>query len=300
MIQHDLPVPYAEQHGITVYQGDVLAVLRQLPSEMFDLIATSPPYNSRKSYDSIVDEWEWPSYYAWLGQVLDECYRVLRTGGTLAINTPGVIRYQQTHPYRASWRDFDAEVKTHRDGQPVIGRGRIEPLGFHLYQMMFERDPHLREPIVWVKAAAEGEAFSAHYQMGSDSNPYLRACHEFIWLGSKGQWHHRGGRGQRGAAVLPFDETTKDVWRILPEADTRHPAVWPLEIPRRLIRLFCHASDSKVLDPFAGRGTTLQAAHEAGIEAVGIEISPRYCRLAQHATAQGHLFRLSALPEAVA
>jgi len=54
-----------------------------------------------------------------------------------------------------------------------------------------------------------------------------------------------------------------------------HPAPYPLEIPRRLIRMFSFAGDT-VVDPFAGTGTTALAAFETGRNSVSIDINPCY------------------------
>jgi site-specific DNA-methyltransferase (adenine-specific) len=70
-------------------------------------------------------------------------------------------------------------------------------------------------------------------------------------------------------------EYTKTVWQIANVRDADHPAVFPLEIPRRLIKLFSFSGET-VLDPFAGVGTTAMAAIELGRNAVCIEQSPTF------------------------
>ena len=57
-----------------------------------------------------------------------------------------------------------------------------------------------------------------------------------------------------------------------------HPAPYPLDIPRRLIRMFSFAGDT-VLDPFGGTGTTALAAAELGRDSISVEIEPKYVDL---------------------
>ena len=73
-------------------------------------------------------------------------------------------------------------------------------------------------------------------------------------------------------------EYTKTVWEIANVSHREHPAVFPVEIPSRLIKLFSFVGDA-VLDPFAGTGTTAQAALNLGRKAVCIEQNPDYERL---------------------
>jgi DNA modification methylase len=72
-------------------------------------------------------------------------------------------------------------------------------------------------------------------------------------------------------------EWTKTVWHVANTADPDHPAVFPVEIPRRLIKLFSFVGET-VLDPFAGVGTTAHAALPLGRNAVCYEQNERYAR----------------------
>jgi adenine-specific DNA methylase len=56
---------------------------------------------------------------------------------------------------------------------------------------------------------------------------------------------------------------------------TKHPAPYPVEVPRRLIQMFSFARDL-VVDPFAGTGTTTVAALETGRSSIAVEIEPTY------------------------
>ena len=75
-------------------------------------------------------------------------------------------------------------------------------------------------------------------------------------------------------------EYTKTVWQIANVSHKEHPAVFPVEIPRRLIKLFSFVGES-VLDPFAGTGTTAQAAIPLGRKAICLEQNPKYVRIIQ-------------------
>jgi site-specific DNA-methyltransferase (adenine-specific) len=65
-------------------------------------------------------------------------------------------------------------------------------------------------------------------------------------------------------------------WRIesISEKFKHHPAVFPLEIPRRMIRMFSYLGDT-ILDPYMGTGATMLAAHLCGRRSVGYEIDAK-------------------------
>lgn len=73
-------------------------------------------------------------------------------------------------------------------------------------------------------------------------------------------------------------EYTKTVWHIANTTHDEHPAVFPVEIPRRLIKLFSWHGET-VLDPFAGTGTTAQAAVPLGRKAVCADQSRKYVNI---------------------
>lgn len=82
--------------------------------------------------------------------------------------------------------------------------------------------------------------------------PAKRVYHDFIWLAA---WNN--------TAKLSGD----------------HPCPKPLRLYLNIIEQMCSSGDS-VLDPFAGSGTTLQAAKRLGCKAIGIEIEEKYCEIA--------------------
>ena len=66
-------------------------------------------------------------------------------------------------------------------------------------------------------------------------------------------------------------EWFRDVWEIAPEQQDAHIAMFPMEVPERLIRMYSFVGET-VLDPFMGSGTTLAAAAKHNRSAIGIEL----------------------------
>lgn len=104
---------------------------------------------------------------------------------------------------------------------------------------------------------------------------------------------------QRDASALTKEEWreyTKTVWSIANTSDSEHPAVFPPEIPKRLIKMFSFVGET-VLDPFAGTGTTGRVAGELKRKAVCIDQSDIYVSRMLREKAllngSGHLFKPS-------
>lgn len=76
-------------------------------------------------------------------------------------------------------------------------------------------------------------------------------------------------------------EYTRTVWQIANVGDSEHPAVFPDEIPRRLIKLFSFWGET-VLDPFGGTGTTGAVALELGRSTIYVDQNEEYLRRAAH------------------
>lgn len=82
-------------------------------------------------------------------------------------------------------------------------------------------------------------------------------------------------------------EYTKTVWAIANTSHEDHPAVFPVEIPHRLTKLFSFYGET-VLDPFAGAGTTARAAIPLGRRTICIEQNEKYIRITRKECAKLH------------
>jgi len=87
-----------------------------------------------------------------------------------------------------------------------------------------------------------------------------------------------GHKHNSDISIEEYDAWTKNVWEIDTVSDRRHPAPFPYELPKRLMKLYSYKGN-RVLDPFVGRGTTLKVAQQLGRLGVGIELSKAYLRL---------------------
>ena len=82
-----------------------------------------------------------------------------------------------------------------------------------------------------------------------------------------------------------WKEYTKTVWHIANVSHEVHPAVFPEEIPKRLIILFSFVEET-VLDPFAGIGTTGKVAAELERSSILVDQSAEYCKIMNESYAE--------------
>lgn len=87
--------PYYESENYKLYIGNVLDIIKNIQDNSVDMIFTSPPYNiglkDRKdtniaTYDKWDDNLGWEDYCKWQIDILNECYRIVKPGGTLFYN----------------------------------------------------------------------------------------------------------------------------------------------------------------------------------------------------------------------
>ena len=82
------------------------------------------------------------------------------------------------------------------------------------------------------------------------------------------------------AAWQFLSEPGEGLWAMTTESSVAHPAPFPVELPRRLIKLYTKPGDL-VLDPFMGAGATAVAAIQTGRHYAGYDVSEEYCALAR-------------------
>ncbi len=236
----------------TIIVGDAEEVLKGLPADSVDMVITSPPYNFGHAYahDPAEDTREWNEYFDKLHRIWEECYRILKPGGRIAINVQPL---------------FSDYVPTHH-----IISNQLLRIGF-LW----------KAEILWEKSNYNAK-YTAWGSWQSPSMPYIKYTWEFIEVFDKLTHRKVGSREGIDITADEFKEWVYGRWNIAPEGRMRefgHPAMFPEEIPYRLMRLFTYRGDI-VVDPFNGAGTTTVVAYRLRRRFIGIDISPDYCRTA--------------------
>ncbi len=115
----------------------------------------------------------------------------------------------------------------------------------------------------------------------SASAPYVIAPVEIIVVMYKNKWKKTGGTRVSDITKKEFMSWTNGLWTFSGESKKKigHPAPFPVELPKRCIKLFTFVGDT-VLDPFLGSGTTLIAAYLNNRKGIGVEVDKNYCELA--------------------
>ena len=104
---------------------------------------------------------------------------------------------------------------------------------------------------------------------------------EVIVVFYKSVWKKLGGSKENDITKAEFIEWTNGVWSFPGQKKKGaggHPAAFPIELPRRCIKLFSFLGDT-VLDPFMGSGTTMLAAYGHKRKFVGVD-NDGYCKIA--------------------
>ena len=206
-----------------------------------DLIITSPPYNVGIAYQSTDDSLDYGEYLDFTRTYLTRCYEWLKPDGRLCLNIPLDQRKQGQHPMGADITHIAAAVGFQYQSTIVWNEGTVS------------------------KRTAWGSWLSA-------SAPCVIAPVELVLILYKDQWKKESGSGVSDIKRDEFIEWTNGLWTFPGENRGRYPAAFPYELPKRCIKLFSFLDDI-VLDPFAGSGTTLDAAHALGRRWIGIDIA---------------------------
>jgi site-specific DNA-methyltransferase (adenine-specific) len=231
-----------------IYNEDCLKTLKSMEDNSVDLILTSPPYNIGIDYDSYDDKKDWKEYYKWCGEWLEQCYRVLKSDGRIAIDhylSLGTAQYR-TAPIAKLYNIMD-------------------DIGFKHHSIAVWTDITLAKRTAW------GSWLSA-------SSPYINSPYEGVIIDYKDKWK-KENKGESTIKKEDFIKLTRGVWDIKTETRGLTKANFSIDFASKIINLLSY-KDDVVYDPFMGSGTTAIACIRNGRKYIGSEISPNYWEIA--------------------
>ncbi|MDW8107509.1 MAG: site-specific DNA-methyltransferase [Armatimonadota bacterium] len=245
-----------------VYLADSRA-MPEVADESIALVVTSPPYWHIKNYGvphQIGYGQTLHEYLYDLARVWRECWRVLMPGRRLCINIGD---------------QFARAV--------IYGQYKVIPLHAEIIAQCETVGFDYLGAIIWQKKTTMRPSGGA-VVMGSfpyPPNGIVELDYEYILLFRKPGKSSPVDEAVREASALTRDEWKtyfSGHWQFGGERQVQHEAMFPEELPRRLIRMFSFVGET-VLDPFVGSGTTLKVALELGRNAVGYEVQPEFISL---------------------
>jgi len=246
----------------------------ELADGSVQLVVTSPPYWQIKDYGSqgqIGRGQDYEAYVADLGRVWDECLRALHPGCRLVVNVGDQFLRAAIH-----------------------GRYRVAPIRERIVHHMERRGIDYMGAIIWQKVTTCNTSGGGAV-MGSfpfPRNGILKLDYEFILVFKKPGKAPKVPKEIKEQARMSTEEWNRFFaghWSFPGERMKGHHAMFPLELPRRIIRMFSFPGET-VLDPFLGGGTTLAAAQALGRRCVGYEVNPDFTPVIEERIGAGGLF----------
>lgn len=230
---------------------DDLVKTKKIKKSSIDLIVTSPPYNVDIEYKSNKDDQDYDEYLKFTKIWLKKCLNLLKDDGRFCLNIP---------------------LDKNKGGQQAVCADITKiakDVGWKYHSTIIWNEGNISRRTAW------GSWLSA-------SAPYVIAPVEVILVLYKKNWKKTSGSKISDMNKAEFMEWTNGIWTFNGESKKRigHPAPFPLELPKRCVKLFSYVGDT-VLDPFMGSGTTILAALKNKRNAIGVDIDKSYCELAQ-------------------
>ncbi len=251
---------YKDSNRVTLFNGDCIKLLKNLPDESVDLVVTSPPYCIGKAYEDPHDDIE--TFKTQHNNMFDELYRVVKPGGSICWQVGYHVSEKCVVPLDCIVYDIFSSLSAQRE-YPFVLRNRI----------------------IWT------------FGHGLNSTKRFSGRHETIMWFTKGDQSifnlddirvpqkYPGKRSYKGPnkgqlSGNPLGKNPSDVWDI-PNVKakhvekTEHPCQFPVAIPQRLIKALTDPG-ALVVDPFMGSGTSGVAAIIEDRRFAGAEIVKTY------------------------
>ncbi len=247
-----------------LFVGDCRS-MAEVQDSSVHLVVTSPPYWHLKDYSvegQIGYGQSLHEYLTDLFRVWKECLRVLKPGRRLCINIGDQFA-------RAS----------------IYGRYKIIPLHAEVISQCEQMGFDFMGSIIWQKRTtmrtSGGAPIMGSYPYPPNGLPEFDYEHILIFKKPDVEPKAKVPKDVKARSKLTKDEWKEHFsghWHFAGARKLGHEAIFPEELPRRLIRMFTFHGET-VLDPFLGSGTTLKAAIDLGRMPIGYEINKDYLKV---------------------
>lgn len=237
--------------------------MNEIADKSVHLIVTSPPYWQLKDYGTenqigFHDDYE--TYINYLNLTWQECFRVLHDGCRLCINIGD--QFARSTYY---------------------GRYKIIPIHSEIIKFCEMIGFDFMGSIIWQKATTMNTSGGASI-MGSYPHPrngIVKLDFEYILLFKKPGNSPKPTKEQKENSVMTNEEWNtyfNGHWYFTGARQDKHLAMFPDELPKRLIKMFSFPNET-VLDPFMGSGTTAYVSKMLNRNSIGYEINPSFIQI---------------------
>lgn len=237
--------------------GDSEETLKNLPENSIQLAFTSPPYYNARIYS---DYHSYNDYLEKMKKIFIQCHRVIEDGRFLIVNVSPVIT-------KRPGREFES-IRY--------------PIHFDFHKILEEAGFYFIDEIIWIKPEPCVKNRIGGYQQTRKALSYKPNCvTESIMVYRKKCPFllDRNINGYESYDKFPNEEIdTTNCWYISPKSNKDHPAVFPEELCRRILKYYSFEGDA-VLDPFAGSGTFGKVAYKMKRTPVMCEMDDNYIKL---------------------
>ena len=246
------------EHLNKIIEGNCVEVMKTFESNSIDLTVTSPPYDNLRTYKGYVFPFE---------DIAKELFRITKEGGIVV------------------WVVADATIKGSETGTSFKQALYFKEVGFNLHDtMIFQK----KNPIPQIYRKRYNNVFEYMFVFSKGpvktNNPIKIDClHAGLKLKGTTYKNYSKGEQKREKLAKPVkkQKIKGNIWeyvvgkRAEDQEAKGHPAPFPLELPKRCIKLFSYVGDT-ILDPFMGSGTTAIACLKTNRNYIGYEINPEF------------------------